>query len=41
MRKELRKAICVLLFDFTFWIMPDCFFKVKFAEFLTQYLRDF
>ena len=41
MRNELRKIICVWLFDLAFWIMPDCFFKVKFAEFLKQYLRDF
>ena len=40
MKIELRKIICVWLFDLAFWIMPDCFFKVKFAEFLTQYLRD-
>lgn len=41
MINELRKLISQILLCWSFDIMPDCEFKSKLAEFLSEELKDF
>jgi hypothetical protein len=40
MRIEIRKIIAILLMHLVIKVLPKGFFKVKYSEFIVNYVRD-